>query len=259
MANEPSDNSIDSLSTTAGADSSVSVIDRVERTILDRRQFLRGAAVGGLTAGAIGMGASQLSGSGFQALASLAGGETTALSPTTYYLPAVEANQRGLIIEVTIEFADHEEGLFVNVNNMEVRHDLQLALREAIATARRLTNASFRSRGVLITFSSPGDELLALRGKSWEAGITVAFVAALTGAPLTRKTLVTGVVSDNGTLLPVGAIKSKARAARNFGASRLLVPNGQEKNTDGIIIEEVATINEAINEILNPKEIVDQP
>lgn len=66
-----------------------------------------------------------------------------------------------------------------------------------------------------------------------------------------RETLVTGVVADDGRLLTVGGIASKARGAREFGATRLLVPYGQEQQIPGIAVEGLETIEPVINTILN--------
>lgn len=228
------------------------MLNGVEQRILDRRQFLKGFGVGGLVVGGVGVGATQISDdSAFQSLATLAGGAVAAPSPTTYYLPAVDGTDQGRIITASVETTDGERGLFVNLEGMEVRHDLQVALREAAAAAQELTGANPPENGILVSFTAETDGLLALRGKSWEAGLTVVLAAALTGVTPSQETLVTGVVADGGRLLPVGGIASKARAAREFGATRLLVPDGQEQQISGISVEGVETIGPVINTILN--------
>lgn len=228
-----------------------SLVEALERKIINRRQFLKGVGVGGATAGGVGIGAARLSdGVSFQPLATLAGGEVVP-SQTTYYLPAVDGAREGLLITVTIEFTDAREGLFVNLDGMEVRHDLQVALREAVTTAQGLTERQFPKPGVLVTFTTTADGILALRGKSWEAGLTVVLAAALSGVTPGQETLVTGVVTDDGGLLPVGGINSKALAAREFGANRLLVPDGQEQQVSGITVEGVASIEQAVDIVLN--------
>jgi predicted S18 family serine protease len=228
-----------------------SLVEALERKIVNRRQFLKGVGVGGATAGGVGIGAARLSDRvSFQSLATLAGGEVVP-TQTTYYLPAVDGSEEGLLITVNIEFTDAREGIFVNLAGMEVRHDLQVALREAVTTARDLTGRRPSNPGLLVSFTATGDGILALRGKSWEAGLTVVLAAALSGVTPSKETLVTGVVADDGGLLPVGGIESKARAARAFGARRLLVPDGQEQQVSGITVEGVASIEQAVDIVLN--------
>jgi predicted S18 family serine protease len=228
-----------------------SLVEKLERKFINRRQFLKGIGVGGATAGGVGIGAARLSdGVSFQSLATLAGGESVP-SQTRYYLPAIDGSEQGLLITVNIEFTDAREGIFVNLAGMEVRHDLQVALREAATTARDLMGRRPSKSGILVSFTATGDGILALRGKSWEAGLTVVLAAALAGVTPSEETLVTGVVADDGSLLPVGGIESKARVAREFGAHRLVVPDGQELPIPGIAVEQVASIEKAIQIVLN--------
>jgi hypothetical protein len=246
-----SDSATDLEETQSSTHVDSSLVEAFERQIINRRQFLKGVGVGGATAGGVGIGAARLSnGVSFQSLATLAGGEVVP-SQTTYYLPAVDGAEQGLLITVNIEFTDAREGLFVDLVGMEVRHDLQVAIREAVTTAQDLTERRPPKPGVLISFTATADGILALRGKSWEAGLTVVLAAALSGVTPSQETLVTGIVADDGGLLPVGGIESKARAARAFGARQLLVPDGQEQQVSGITIEEVASIEQAVDVVLN--------
>ncbi|ELZ68892.1 hypothetical protein C457_10791 [Haloferax prahovense DSM 18310] len=155
------------------------------------------------------------------------------------------------MIPVTFEFTDGKGELFVNLDGIEVRHDLQLALREAIATAARLTDSSFGETATHVTFDPPTSGVLALRGKSWEAGLTVALVASLRRQSLTQETLITGVVDDEGALLPVGEIETKARAARAVGAQALIIPAGEptEVTVQGLRTIRVRSISEALDRI----------
>ncbi|WP_255198983.1 S16 family serine protease [Halorarius litoreus] len=173
-------------------------------------------------------------------------------APTRYYLPAVDGSGDGLVVPFEAEFTDGDGGLFVNLNGIEVRHDLQLALREARETATRLTGESLANTATHVTFEPPASGVLALRGKSWEAGLTVALVASFRQESLSQETLITGIVDDEGTLLPVGGIEEKARATQAFGATELLVPETETADVDvrGIRIIEVRSISDALDRIL---------
>lgn len=246
----------DSSRESVGAESSSTAVEpsrleAVERAVLDRRRFLTGLGVGAVAVGSVSLGVTRLPDEfGSQSLATLAG-DAVVPAATTHYLPAVDGTGQGQIITVRIEFTDRREGLFVNLNGIELRHDLQVALREAVVTARELTGERPPEDGVLVSFTAAEDGLVALRGKSWEAGLTVGLAAALAGRSPDPETLVTGVVADDGTLLPVGSIVGKAQAAREFGASRLLVPEEQEQQIPGIAVEGVARIDQATSAVLD--------
>jgi predicted S18 family serine protease len=231
------------------SESSDGVVDRVERGILSRRSFLAGLGVGSIGGGAAV--ALARTDADFQSLATLAGG---AVGPakTRYHLPAVDSSGAGLIVAADFEFADGAGELFVDLDGLEVRHDLQLALREAAQTATRIAGKSLAGTAVYVTFSTPDTDVFALRGKSWETGLTVALVAALRRQALDSDTLVTGVVDDDGALLPVGGITAKAQAARAFGSSELIVPENDETSSsvEGIRITGMESISEALDRIL---------
>ena len=232
------------------SDTERDVIGRVEETLLSRRGFLAGLGLGGVGGAGSVLGLTR-AGAGFQSLATLAGGATLP-APTRYSLPAVDSFGDGLIVPFEVEFTDGEGELFVNLNGIEIRHDLQLALREARETATRLTGGSLTNTATHVTFEPPASGVLALRGKSWEAGLTVALVASFRQESLSQETLITGIVDDEGTLLPVGGIETKARAARAVGARELIVPAGEPTDVavQGFRIVESPSITDALDRIL---------
>lgn len=239
-------------STAAGipSESESDIVGRIEETVLSRRGFLAGLGIGGIGGAGAVFGLTR-SGEGFQSLATLAGGAALPAG-VRYYLPALDASDGGLVVPIEFEFSAGNGELFVDLAGVEVRHDLQLALREARETATRLTGGSLAETATRVTFEPPTADVLALRGKSWEAGLTVALVASLRQQPLTQETLITGIVDDEGALLPVGGIEAKARAARAFGASELLVPAGDTSDVaiQGIRVVEVGSITAAVGRIL---------
>lgn len=239
----------DSRTTVTATESSGNVVDGIEKTILSRRSFLAGVGLGGVVgAGAVGLGHSKAS---FQSDTKL---ERSAELPTQtqYFLPAVDSTERGLIIGVEFTFTEGSGELFVGLNEAEVRHDIQRALRESMQTATTLTGHSLDEITTHVTFETPGSEPMVLRGKSWEAGLTVALAAALRQQPLAGETLVTGVVDSEGTLLPVGGIGGKARAARAFGATELVVPDGQtvDVSVQNLRVTSAQTISDLVGRIL---------
>lgn len=247
MPRASSDQTTDAKSATEETE----MIEEIEQSVLNRRSFLGGLVAGGTAAGGVGYGVTQLLGEDdSQSLATLASGETGGSPSKTYHLPAVLGVDDGVIITTDVSFTG-DDGLYVNLDGIEVRHDVQSGLREATVAAQEYTEAQPPADGLLVSFSAPDDSFLTLEGKSWEAGMTVALVAAISGREPDPDTLVTGIVRDDGKLLPVGGIEAKAEAAREFGASRLLVPAGQATQVPGITVEEVRTIDAAVETVLD--------
>ncbi|WP_137287713.1 S16 family serine protease [Halorussus salinisoli] len=219
------------------------MVDRIEKTVINRREFLVGAVVGGVSVGGAISIQTFAEGTQLERRAMLASGGT-ASARTQYHLPAIGSEGEGLVIDFTVAFTEGEGDIYVNLDDVEVRHDLQLAIREATVTATTVTDAPLAGQDVFVSFNPPRDGRLALRGKSWEAGLTIALISALTGRKPSRQVLVTGGVGSDGALLPVGNIAAKAKAARTFGAETLLVPPEQTISLSGIDVKAVGDITQ---------------
>lgn len=230
-------------------DSSGDVVNGVKQNVLSRRSFLTDVGLGGVVgAGVVGLGYPETNA---QSRATLTSGSAFP-TQTRYFLPAVDSTERGLVIGVEFAFSEGRGELFVDLTGAELRHDIQLALREAVQTSTTLTGHSLVEIRTDVTFETPGSELMALRGKSWEAELTAALVAALRQQPLGKETLITGIVDSEGTLLPVGGIEEKARSARRFGATELVIPAGQDTDVQiqNLRVTSSKTISDALHRIL---------
>ena len=91
------------------------------------------------------------------------------------------------------------------------------------------------------------------------AGVAMAVVAisALTGQPVDGRCAVTGEISVQGCVKPVGGVPIKVEAARLAGVKRVFIPAENDMETihqDGIEITCVSNIREVLNAILLPAE-----
>ena len=92
-------------------------------------------------------------------------------------------------------------------------------------------------------------------GPSAGVAMAVAAVSALTGQPVDGSAAVTGEISVQGTVLPVGGVPAKVEAARLAGLSRVYIPrdNSMERFRDaGIQAVPIDTLQDALLAMLLP-------
>lgn len=98
-------------------------------------------------------------------------------------------------------------------------------------------------------------------GPSAGAAMTVAAVSALTGRPVDGSAAVTGEISVQGQILPVGGVPAKAEAARRAGLSRVLTPreNAMERFRHADIrVVLVDTVQQVLSLMLLPSAISEE-
>ncbi len=92
------------------------------------------------------------------------------------------------------------------------------------------------------------------------AGVTIAcaLVSALTGIPAHPHVAMTGEITLNGRILPIGGLKEKAMAARRAGVTTVLFPEKNKPQLSeiepralaGLELMPIATLDEALDQIL---------
>ncbi len=96
-------------------------------------------------------------------------------------------------------------------------------------------------------------------GPSAGVAIALAAVSALSGRAVDGESAVTGEISLQGRVMPVGGVPLKVEAAKNAGLTRVLVPKEDylKRFTDcGIIVSPVEKFSQAIDAMLLPTEAV---
>ncbi|MCL2760560.1 MAG: endopeptidase La [Desulfuromonadales bacterium] len=93
------------------------------------------------------------------------------------------------------------------------------------------------------------------------AGITMAtaLVSALTGKPVRSQLAMTGEISLQGRVLPIGGLKEKLMAARRSGIKTILIPKENVKDLleipedvkDGLVLTPVAHMDEVLTQALS--------
>jgi len=127
------------------------------------------------------------------------------------------------------------------------------ASADNVATVLRGMGCLDGSKDVHINF--PGG--MPVDGPSAGAAMTVAAVSALTGRPIDGSAALTGEISVQGRILPVGGVPEKIGAARKAGLRRVFIPRGNDRPAFGggdIRVTPVETVQEALDMLLLPGE-----
>src|SRR5437660_8506309 len=130
--------------------------------------------------------------------------------------------------------------------------DSKEAARTAVLAACRILAEDPRTWRV--TFKEVSTSYL-IGGPSAGGGIAVALVAAFRGVTLQPGVIMTGAITSDGRIMPVGELPTKLRAAAAAGLSTVLIPAGQARTREwdlwvlaetlGVTVIEVATLNDA--------------
>ena len=96
-------------------------------------------------------------------------------------------------------------------------------------------------------------------GPSAGAAMALVAISALTGRPVDGNSAVTGEITVQGFVKPVGGVPSKVEAARQAGLQRVFIPRENVQETahiTGIEVISAATLQDVLNGMLLPAEAV---
>ena len=199
------------------------------------------------------------------------GDMSVSYSNVTVYAPAVASTDNGyvgVISTITVSIQSNGSGrVFVDTLPL-TQVDMQGSARLAVKVASTLvsndkncsTDPSSFDYFFVVRTSAP-----IIGGPSAGAIMTVATIALLENWSMDDKTIMTGMINPDGSIGPIGGIPQKIDAANSVGATRFLIPQGQDTYTEiegwslvtksvtdyamnryGIQVLEVFDINQAI-------------
>lgn len=120
----------------------------------------------------------------------------------------------------------------------------------AAAVVRQVTGKELSDYDVNINFVGGGN----IDGPSAGCAITTALISALTGRPVRQDLAVTGEISVQGLVKPVGGVFEKAYGAKRAGVRGILIPKANEGEIPpqhlGLEIHLVETIQDVLNYML---------
>lgn len=174
----------------------------------------------------------------------------------TVYAPAVGESQNGyigVISTITVTIQDQGSGrVFVDtlpLAQIDMQGSARLAVQVATTYIQNDNNCTINPNEYdyffVIRTSSP-----IIGGPSAGAIMTTAVIALLENWEMDDKTVMTGMINPDGSIGPIGGIPKKIDAAYSVGATRFLIPEGQDT-----YIEEVV---EMVNTAWGPQQVIHQ-
>lgn len=115
--------------------------------------------------------------------------------------------------------------------------DLQASTRVAAIVASKVAGIKFTSCDF---FASIRADAPIIGGPSASAATAVAFAAALLRLPLRDDVVMTGMILPDGSIGPVGGLRAKLEAAAGAGAKVFLVPYGQARYVERVVVPQTA-------------------
>lgn len=164
---------------------------------------------------------------------------------TTINILAV-IGEKGVLLPAQTEIRDGEGRLLLSIDETLFFTSTQTSITLALKIAKNITGASLSDKDIIIRVGNPYNQTLALSGQSAGSSIAVALIANLLDKKIRKDVVLTGTIEEDGSIGPVGDVRTKARAARDAGIKTILVPKGQGVDIPGIRVIEVSSIEEAL-------------
>lgn len=182
----------------------------------------------------------------------LASKELEELTPKIrdYYVVGVKSDGSGAVVPIEVKIVKGDGAISANINKVELLSGTQDSIRTAADVASSYTGLPISGKDITVSFVNQGDDIVIVDGGSAGSAITATMIATLLDKKPDTSVLMTGTISSNGAVGPVGSVEAKARAAMGFGAQTFLVPPGQAVAVPGISVISVSNIDEVVDRVL---------
>jgi len=143
-------------------------------------------------------------------------------------VPAVDNEGNGVVTWLSVDSNAGEGRTLVDINQLLFWVDTQYSIQIAKFVAENYTDVDLSEIDLVYSIDT---EAYLIEGPSAGAALTVATIAAIYNETLDPDVMITGTISPDGTIGPVGGILAKAKAAKDIGAPLFIVPAGQATQT----------------------------
>lgn len=172
--------------------------------------------------------------------------ELKSVNSSEYAVIGVDSYGRGVVIPMKVEIKKGKGHILLNIANVYFDTSLQNSAQKAVKIATEITKTNLTGRDILIIINAPSDGKPEISGESGGAAMCAAIVAAIQNKTVDQKVLMTGTIELDHTIGSVGAVNQKAIAAKESGASKFIIPVGQNVWIDGLEILEIYKIENAL-------------
>ena len=154
------------------------------------------------------------------------------------YAPAVAQTENGyvgVIATITVSIQNNGSGrVFVDtlpLTQVDMQGSARLAVKVAGTLVRNDENCYVNPDNYDYYFVVRTDSPI-IGGPSAGGVMTVATISLLENWKMDNRTVMTGMINPDGSIGPIGGIIYKIDAANSVGATRFLIPKGQDKYTE---------------------------
>lgn len=143
-------------------------------------------------------------------------------------VPAVDQDGVGVQTLLVVSIVPGSGRTLVDIDRLIFWADTQDSIRTARDVAQRHLNVNASPYDIIYTIRANAS---VIEGPSAGAALTVATISALGGRQPNMSVMMTGTITPDGRIGPIGDVIAKANAARQIGAVLFLVPRGQSVET----------------------------
>ncbi len=147
------------------------------------------------------------------------------ISQAIINLPAIDDEGNGVSTPLKVEIRTGNGKVLTDIDKLLFWVDTQYSIQTAKSVAESYTRIN--TKNFDLTYTIEGGNATIIGGPSAGAALTIATIAALQNKTLRPNVMITGTIESDGTIGEVGGILEKAEAAKDIGATTLLVPEGQ--------------------------------
>ena len=141
------------------------------------------------------------------------------------FFPAVTTDGDGAMFPLGVEAKLGTGKTLVDLDNLVFVEDTQSSVKKAREAAGRASGADLSKLD--LTYYSNTNQLTIIGGESAGAGMTILTIAALENKTIPPGITITGAITNNGSIVKVGAVAAKAKVIGELGYSTFIVPKGQ--------------------------------
>ncbi|MBI2076656.1 MAG: hypothetical protein HYT72_05415 [Candidatus Aenigmarchaeota archaeon] len=139
-------------------------------------------------------------------------------------VPAVDQSGRGVVARLVTTIKPGSGLVLVNVNDVFAQQVMQFSGRVAAAAAVGFSKIELKNVDIIYSVIVNASSI---EGPSAGAAMALSIIAGLENKTLDKDVMITGTISENGTIGQAGGIFEKAAAAKAAGIKTFLVPEGQ--------------------------------